>query len=93
MNVAADMQDLMTHKPFYVKEPVFEDEYVCAARSFIGVAQKERQPYVSDDVYIWFDGELYNQRELVNDDTTRTDPANRMRTVPDKRKLEFLKEI
>jgi asparagine synthase (glutamine-hydrolysing) len=73
MNVAADMQDFMTHKPFYVKEPVFEDEYVCAARSFIGVAQKERQPYVSDDVYIWFDGEMYNQREPAGD-TTRTDP-------------------
>jgi asparagine synthase (glutamine-hydrolysing) len=67
------MQDSITYNSSYIKDPIFEDESICATRSSVGVLQREKQPYVSGDVYVWFDGELYN-RQTQNSCTEETDP-------------------
>ncbi len=60
-----EMQNLITHGDFYVKDELFCDEQVCATRAHINVTQKEPQPYDEAGVYIWLDGEFYNTDELA----------------------------
>jgi len=58
------MQDLVTHREFYVKDPAYIDRNISCARAHINVIQKEPQPFHKAGIYVWIDGEFYNQKEL-----------------------------
>lgn len=58
------MQELITHKDFYAKDVLFCDEYICATRSHTNIIQKQPQPYYDSGIYIWLNGEFYNQKEI-----------------------------
>lgn len=62
--VLGEMQGLITHQDFYVKDELFCDGYVCATRSHLNISQKRQQPYHELGMYVWLDGEFYNQGEL-----------------------------
>lgn len=90
------MQDLITHHDFYRQDELFNDGWVCATRSHVNIVQKQAQPYFECGIYVWLDGEFYNQDQLAKhlDSTThRTDPAlltALFKKYPD---LSFLKYI
>jgi asparagine synthase (glutamine-hydrolysing) len=70
--ILRNMQDIITHHDFYVKDRRFvADEFGCT-RSHINVIQKANQPFSADGVHIWLDGEFYNQSDLVKE----TKPAS-----------------
>ena len=59
------MQELMTYHEYYRKDELFCDRSICATRTHINVVQTEPQPHVDEGVYVWLDGEFYNQSELA----------------------------
>lgn len=61
----AKMQDLVTHEEFYTRDALFCDETVCATCSHISAIQLPAQPCKGEGIYVWMDGEFYNQRELL----------------------------
>lgn len=63
--ILRDMQNLITHQDFYKKDELFCDKCICATRVHINVIQKSPQPYIESNIYIWLDGEFYNQDELI----------------------------
>lgn len=65
IKILRDMQDMITYRKYYVKDELFSDGFICATRSHIDIIQKEPQPYKKDGIYIWMDGEINNQDELI----------------------------
>lgn len=73
--VIRKMQESITHFDFYAKDELFNDGTVCATRSHINVIQKKQQPYHESGMYVWLDGEFYNQYELSSSiNGTDSDP-------------------
>ncbi|MBE9222658.1 hypothetical protein IQ215_08095 [Cyanobacterium stanieri LEGE 03274] len=60
------MQDILFHQSFYEKDSLFVDENIAASRCDLNVLQKQPQPYHQNGIFIWFSGEFYNQKELLN---------------------------
>lgn len=58
------MQDLLTHRSFNVKDELFLDSHVYATRIHTNIIQKKPQPYHHENLYVWLDGEFFNQAEL-----------------------------
>ncbi|MEB3827614.1 hypothetical protein [Phormidium sp. CCY1219] len=58
------MQELLTHQNFWKQEELFVDENVAGTRVHINVLQKDLQPHRKDGIYIWLEGEFYNQTEI-----------------------------
>ena len=65
--VLATMQKLITHSDDYVQDTLFCDYYVCATRSHLNVIQRQPQPFCESGVYVWMDGEFYNQDSITNE--------------------------
>ncbi len=65
--VLATMQNLITYSTDYVRDALFCDRHVCATRSHINVTQKQPQPFFESGVYVWMDGEFYNQNGITNE--------------------------
>jgi len=65
INIVEKMQDIITHLPFYTKDPIYDDELISASRTHINIIQKEIQPFEANNHLIWLDGEFYNQTELI----------------------------
>ncbi len=63
---AAKMQDAITHIDFHVRDILFSDGKVSAARTHIGISNKQPQPFVRDGLHIWLDGEIYNREEVAS---------------------------
>jgi asparagine synthase (glutamine-hydrolysing) len=92
--ILGDMQDMITHHDFYVKDACFVDNGVCCTRSHINVIQKESQPFQVDDIFIWLDGELYNQSELVEQSRlAKSDPEILHDLYSNHENFSFLKNI
>jgi asparagine synthase (glutamine-hydrolysing) len=67
VEVGERMQNLITHKEFYIRDTVFNDGIVCASRSHINAVQVVPQPYSQNGIHVWLDGEFYNPKELIKD--------------------------
>ena len=59
------MQNLIKHQEFHVKDNIFADKNVLATRTHTNIIQKEAQPFFESGIYIWLDGEFYNQTEIA----------------------------
>ena len=66
----AKMQNLITHQNFYIKDNLFYDESICATRSHTNIIQKQAQPFYETGIFVWLDGEFYNQEEIDIDSKT-----------------------
>ena len=64
------MQDLITHRSFNLKDERFIDSHVYATRTHTNIIQKNPQPYHHENLYVWLDGEFFNQAELHGVSTT-----------------------
>lgn len=60
------MQEIITHKSFYVKDAIHVSGSCCGTRSHTNIVQTDTQPYSKDRVHVWFSGELFNQNDLLN---------------------------
>jgi asparagine synthase (glutamine-hydrolysing) len=58
------MRDAITHRPFYVLDPLFARDRICATRVHLGPCQQDPQPFSLGGRHVWFDGEFSNQHEL-----------------------------
>lgn len=88
------MQDSITHKDFYVKDKCFYSGTFACTRSHINTIQKEKQPFQSNGVCIWLDGEFYNQQEIIKKtDTSRNDLAILYKLYKNTADFSFLRAI
>jgi len=90
-----EMQELITHDRSYKKDELFCAEHMCATRSHTDIVDRAPQPYSESGIYVWLEGEFYNQAELSGRTgvASSTDPAllaSLFRRSPD---LSFLKNI
>lgn len=69
--ILRQMQDIVTHRKFNIKDDHFFNVNVCCTRTHANILQRSPQPYNDDNVFIWFDGEIYNQNELREDDSNQ----------------------
>jgi asparagine synthase (glutamine-hydrolysing) len=53
------MQDSLACRPYHIRDPLFLDKSIGAARVHTGIVQKAPQPFSREEIYIWFDGEFY----------------------------------
>jgi asparagine synthase (glutamine-hydrolysing) len=90
-----DMQQLVTHHDFYVKDDLFCDEHVCATRAYTNIIQKQPQPYQDAGTYVWLDGEIYNRDELISriGFSAGCDPALLLSLFKQNPDFSFLKQI
>ncbi|MHB8840631.1 MAG: asparagine synthase-related protein [Candidatus Aquicultor sp.] len=91
-----EMQDLITHHDFYRQDDLFNDGWVYATRSHTDIIQKQPQPYYECGIYVWLDGEFYNQDQLAKhlDSTTDyTDPALLTALFKHYRDFSFLRHV
>lgn len=63
------MKDLMLHRHYYLSDPIFEDEHICAARVHKAIQQPHKQPHIKNNIYVWFNGELFNRPERYATDS------------------------
>ncbi|MCB0171421.1 MAG: hypothetical protein KDJ52_14305 [Anaerolineae bacterium] len=75
--VLQEMQQLITHQDYYKLDDLFCDFRVCATRSHTNIIQNQPQPYQKSGLYVWLDGEFYNQTELCSQTSWElpSDPA------------------
>jgi asparagine synthase (glutamine-hydrolysing) len=95
LKVLVKMQDLITHEPFFIKDKLFHDKNVCAARSHSNTIQKVPQPYSDSGIYIWLDGEFYNRDQLNHkaNISADNDPALLLGLFKQHNDFSFLGEI
>ena len=65
---------MITYFDFQKKDHFFLDPSICCTRSSVGGDQNETQPYHKEGIYLWLDGEFYNQCEQ----SIRTDHKREM---------------
>lgn len=92
IKVLCKMRDMISHHDFYIKDELYCDGFVCSSRSHINVTQKEPQPYFQDGLYIWLDGEFYNQQEMIPS-ANMADPKILLQFYRNDRDFSFLKVI
>lgn len=63
-SILQQMQEFVTHLPFYQKDELFSNKHVHATRSHINVLQMDSQPFNRSGIYVWLDGEFYNRAEV-----------------------------
>jgi asparagine synthase (glutamine-hydrolysing) len=93
-SILIQMQKFLHHKDFYKDDECLYDGLVGCTRSHTNIIQKESQPYIYNDVFIWLDGEFYNQDELLdNFASSKTDPEVLLELYTAHDPLDFLKKI
>lgn len=88
------MQDMITHHDFYERDELFCDNYLCATRSHLGSIGRKPQPFHGDGIYVWLDGEFYNQEEIAPQRTSASgDPELLHTLLKQSSDCSFLKQI
>lgn len=59
------MQELITYYDFYTKDTLFKDKNFFATKVHTNIISQIPQPYFKEGIYIWLDGEFYNQTTLM----------------------------
>jgi asparagine synthase (glutamine-hydrolysing) len=93
--IVSRMQDLITHLDFHKRDDPFVNDNIAAARSHTDIIQREPQPYKNGDLYIWFEGEFYDQEELCKKHglAKGSDPEILCGLLSGQGSLDFLREI
>jgi asparagine synthase (glutamine-hydrolysing) len=88
-------QKLITHKSFYSNDVLFSDGLVYATRSHSGIIQKHPQPFQKNNIFVWLDGEFYNQKEILplSGITTGHDPDILCSLYEQNKGFSFLRNI
>lgn len=96
-DVLRSMQELMRHQPFYVEDPHFCDDYVCATRTHKDVVQRGEQPFRDEGVHVWLKGEFCNREKLVrfagSNARELSDPGLLAQLYQNEADFGFLREI
>ena len=90
------MRTAIHHCDSYVVNDLFVDRGVCGTRTHNNIIQREPQPYQESGLYVWLDGEFYNQDELPRsiEHSITTDPQLLLRLFrKSNQNLQFLREI
>ena len=75
LSVLQSMRTSLTHRNTFTSDVVFHDENVYAGRCHIGIINTPPQPSTIDDIFIWLDGEFYNQGDFPIKGNERDDDA------------------
>jgi asparagine synthase (glutamine-hydrolysing) len=89
--VALAMQDSLIHRPCHCIDDLFDDPCICASRVYLDTVRDGPQPCGSADVFVWFDGEFYNQDDFgvsARSDIQRLLEQYHLRTL-----VPFLKKV
>jgi len=94
-SVLEKMRSYIAHHNFYKSEAPFCSSELHATRSHINIIQTEPQPHHNSDIYLWLDGEFYNQDELIRMTKCNhiTDPEIFLQLYKANCDLNFLKDI
>ncbi|MBD3271183.1 MAG: hypothetical protein GF384_01435, partial [Elusimicrobia bacterium] len=63
-HIITKMQGLLSYYDFYEPGQLFDDSIVYAGYTHTNITQKNIQPYSSDNVHVWIDGEIINKEEI-----------------------------
>ncbi len=64
-SILGRMQSYIAHHDFYKNESLFCTPELCGTRSHLNIIQTESQPAQESGIYVWLEGEFYNQDELI----------------------------
>lgn len=96
-HILSNMQKMIvSKKKFIQQDKLFCDDFVCATRCHINVIQTQPQPIYKNGIYIWLNGEFYNQTNLQKqlDRSIEGDPEILLNLYEQNRNdFNFLKEI
>ncbi|MDQ3847542.1 MAG: asparagine synthase-related protein [Thermoproteota archaeon] len=88
-----NMQKLITYESYYSKDKIFCDGVICASRSHTNIIQKNPQPYSESGIFIWLDGEFYNQQDFLLWNKNVDDTALLLKLYKKNNDFAFLKKI
>jgi asparagine synthase (glutamine-hydrolysing) len=94
--ILSNMQKLISHNERNQSDKLFIDSNLCSTRVHLNIIQRNPQPYSLDGIYIWIDGEFYNQSELVrnyNISKYDDDPSILLQLYKLNYDFSFLKDI
>jgi Asparagine synthase (glutamine-hydrolyzing) len=63
-SVLNDMQNYLHHRSSFLNDVFFQDDQICAGRCHTGIVDTTQQPAHKNDVFVWLDGEFYNQTDF-----------------------------
>ncbi|MHB8163121.1 MAG: asparagine synthase-related protein [Methanoregula sp.] len=69
--VLFQMCKIITYKNNYTCDEIFSDKCIFGTRVHLNIIQKNQQPFSESGIYIWLDGEFYNQEDFsenISDD-------------------------
>ncbi|MDR0792565.1 MAG: hypothetical protein LBE82_04600 [Chitinophagaceae bacterium] len=92
-SIVIEMRRLFTHNSFHIADEIFSNDDIAASRVHINVIQKEKQPHTQNGIYIWLDGEFYNQPDLLKNSECIGDAALLQQLYCEDNSLDFLKKI
>jgi asparagine synthase (glutamine-hydrolysing) len=88
------MQQAIHHRNSYSSDKFFIDKFLCGTRTHNQIIQNEPQPYEESGIYVWLDGEFYNQNELLGGvKLNKTDPQIMLMLFKESQDFSFLKQI
>lgn len=85
------MQKEISYRPFHINDKVFEDVSLISSRVYLPVIQKDAQPFSNDGIFIWLDGEFYNQDHFTKD--SFSDSCLLLSYYKNNRLNQFLREV
>lgn len=93
--IVAEMQELIKHNDCCAIEESYSDDDVTCGRVHIGVINLEPQPLSDNGIYIWLNGEFYNQEHILQMEgiDAKNDIELLSKCFLKNRSFEFLKEI
>lgn len=91
-----NMRTLLKHFDFYVEDELYSDKHIYASRTHLGIINQGIQPYIlNNQIYVWLEGEFYNQEELraKYNVKSRTDNELIVNIYNSTKSFDFLKDI
>ena len=57
-------RELLKYHPAYHDDALYEDDFIMASRTHLNLVGEDNSPYISDSLYCWVEGEVYNFEEI-----------------------------
>ena len=57
------MQEELVYRPYHQCDSLFEDRNIAATRVHLGIVNSEKQPFCTDELSLWLDGEFYRKEK------------------------------
>lgn len=89
-NTLSAMRELMNYRSFYKKDPIFQDQHVCASRIHKGIEQPLTQPIGNNETELWFHGELFRDTLAGSE---KSDPAFFLEMYTLRKDFSFLRDL